>query len=135
MVETTIQMRFADVDMLGHVNNVNLQHYFDLGKTSYYIDVLHIGVCWKKVGFIQKATHTVFEAQARYGEPLVVQSRIEKIGRTSMTMYQEIVNGDTREKKAYSHSVLVVFDFEEQLPVPVPPAWRQAIESYEGKTF
>ena len=29
--ETDIQIRFDDIDMLGHVNNVNLQHYFDLG--------------------------------------------------------------------------------------------------------
>ena len=32
MTTTPIQMRFADVDMLGHVNNVNQQHYFDVGK-------------------------------------------------------------------------------------------------------
>lgn len=35
MIETKIQMRFADVDMLGHVNNVNQQHYFDLAKATF----------------------------------------------------------------------------------------------------
>ena len=32
MTTTPIQMRFADVDMLGHVNNVNQQHYLDVYK-------------------------------------------------------------------------------------------------------
>lgn len=128
-------MRFGDVDMLGHVNNVNLQHYFDLGKTDYYIDVLNISVNWEKIGFIQKATSTVFEAQTRYGEPIAVRSRVEKIGRTSMTMYQEIVNHETQEVKAYSHSTLVVFDFEEQVSTPVPELWRASIERFEEKTF
>lgn len=35
MIETQIQMRFADIDVLGHVNNVNQQHYFDLGKSTF----------------------------------------------------------------------------------------------------
>lgn len=35
MIETQIQMRFADIDVLGHVNNVNQQHYFDLGKCDF----------------------------------------------------------------------------------------------------
>ena len=40
MIETKIQMRFADIDVLGHVNNVNQQHYFDLGKCDFYKQVL-----------------------------------------------------------------------------------------------
>ena len=31
-IESDIQIRFADADSLGHINNVNLQHYFDVGK-------------------------------------------------------------------------------------------------------
>lgn len=40
MTTTPIQMRFADVDMLGHVNNVNQQHYFDVGKSDFFAQVL-----------------------------------------------------------------------------------------------
>lgn len=32
---TPIQKRFADLDMLGHVNNANQQHYFDVGKNDF----------------------------------------------------------------------------------------------------
>ncbi len=35
-------MRFADVDMLGHVNNVNQQHYFDVGKSDFFRSVLDL---------------------------------------------------------------------------------------------
>ena len=132
MVETVIQMRFADVDQLGHVNNVNLQHYFDLGKTGYYNEVMTARIDWRKKAFIQKATNTVFEAQTRMGEPVVVRSKVEKVGTTSFTMYQEIVNGETGERKAYSHSVLVMFDFERQEKIPVPDEWRRTIADFEG---
>jgi len=135
MVETPIQMRFADVDQLGHVNNVNLQHYFDIGKTDYYMQILHLTINWKKTGFIQKATNTVYEAQTRMGEPIVVRSKVEKVGTTSFGMYQEIVNKDTGELKAYSHSTLVMFDFEKQEKIPVPTEWRKAISDFEKTEF
>ncbi len=130
--ETPIQMRFADVDRLGHVNNVNLQHYFDLGKTDYYDRVIGLqDDCWETIGFIQKATNSVFEAQTRMDEPVVVTTRVEKVGTTSMTVYQEILNGRTRQLKAYSTSVLVAFDFARQVSIPVPEAWRRAIEEFQ----
>jgi Predicted thioesterase len=132
MVEVAVQMRFADVDQLGHVNNVNLQHYFDLGKTEYYLRVLKLTIDWHGEGFIQKATHTVYEAQTRLGEPIVVLSKVEKIGTTSFSMYQEIRNKETDELKAYSRSTLVMFDFEKQEKIPVPDGWRTAISVYEG---
>jgi len=131
-VETPIQMRFADVDRLGHVNNVNLQHYFDLGKTDYYLRVFDLSIDWQKIGLIQKATNTVFEAQTRMCEPVVVTTRVERVGNTSMTIYQEILNADTRELKARSTSALVAFDFEEQRSIPVPDDWRRAIEKHES---
>ena len=39
-IESDIQIRFADADSLGHINNVNLQHYFDVGKMEFYEKVL-----------------------------------------------------------------------------------------------
>ncbi|MDR0954742.1 MAG: acyl-CoA thioesterase [Rikenellaceae bacterium] len=135
MVETAIQMRFADVDQLGHVNNVNLQHYFDVGKTGYYDRVLGRPVDWRRNAFIQRATVSEFVAQTRYAEPLVVRSKVEKIGTTSFTMYQEIVNPETEELKAFSRSTLIMFDFIEQHKIPMPEAWRKAISAYEGQDF
>jgi acyl-CoA thioester hydrolase len=131
MVEIDIQMRFADIDQMRHVNNVTIQHYFDLGKTGYYDEVLQKPVDWRRNAFIQRATQSSFEAQIHYGEPIVVRTRVEKIGTTSFTMYQEVLNRETRELKAYSRSTLVMFDFERQEKIPVPNEWRKAIATYE----
>lgn len=135
MVETPVQMRFADVDQLGHVNNVNLQHYFDIGKTGYYNEVLKTPVNWRKNAFIQRATNSEFLAQTRYEEPIVVRTKVEKVGTTSFTMYQEIVNLENGEIKAFSRSTLVMFDFEAQVKIPMPEVWRRAISEYEGVEF
>ena len=38
---TAIQMRFNDIDMLGHLNNTSYFEMFDLGKNDYFVKVKH----------------------------------------------------------------------------------------------
>ena len=85
MTTTPIQMRFADVDMLGHVNNVNQQHYFDVGKSDFVAQVLDPAPNWKQEGLITVSTYNDYLAQIRYGEPIAVLTRIEKVGNKSFT--------------------------------------------------
>ena len=63
MIVTKIQIRFADIDVLGHVNNVNLQHFFDQGKVDYIQKVLGLSGVWRKEGFVQARTETDYLAQ------------------------------------------------------------------------
>ena len=124
MTTTPIQMRFADVDMLGHVNNVNQQHYFDVGKSDFFAQVLDPAPNWKQDGLITVSTYNDYLAQIRYGEPIAVLTRIEKVGNKSFTLFQQIVNTATQEVKTQSRSVLVAFDFVAQVSIPLLEPWR-----------
>lgn len=126
ITETDIQIRFADVDILGHVNNVNLQHYFDLGKSGYFKEVMGIGNAWSGIGTITASTSTLYMAQTRIDEPVYVETRIEKIGNKSFTFFQRLLSRDNGELKAESRSIMVAFDFSVQTSVPVPEEWRIA---------
>ncbi len=119
-------MRFADVDMLGHVNNVSQQQYFDVGKSDFFERVLDPKPDWSKEGLITVSTSNDYLAQIHYGEPIAVLTGIEKVGNKSFTLFQQIVNIDTREVKSQSHSVLVAFDFEDQVSIPLPQPWRES---------
>ena len=119
-------MRFADVDMLGHVNNVNQQHYFDVGKSDFVAQVLDPAPNWKQEGLITVSTYNDYLAQIRYGEPIAVLTRIEKVGNKSFTLFQQIVNTATQEVKTQSRSVLVAFDFVAQVSNPVLEPWRKS---------
>lgn len=125
--ETDIQIRFADIDMLGHVNNVNLQHYFDLGKSAFYRDALSVeAVPGMDIYPIVASTQNSYLAQTRHNERIYVETSMPRIGNKSMTLLQRIISRDTGEIKAESHSVMVAFDFTGQVSVPVPDAWRRA---------
>ena len=126
MTTTPIQMRFADVDMLGHVNNVNQQHYFDVGKSDFFAQVLDPAPNWKQEGLITVSTYNDYLAQIRYGEPIAVLTRIEKVGNKSFTLFQQIVNTATQEVKTQSRSVLVAFDFVAQVSIQLLEPWRKS---------
>ena len=126
-IETKIQMRFTDTDLLGHVNNINLLNYFEVGKWEYLTGVLRLSPGWKEESCILKSTSATYEAQTRMGENLVVHTQVEKMGNKSITFSQRLFNKDTDETKAFCTSTLVAFNFIRQESIPIPEAWREAI--------
>ncbi|MFI3331397.1 MAG: thioesterase family protein [Rikenellaceae bacterium] len=124
-VETNIQIRFADVDSLQHVNNVNLQHYFDLGKTDYFAKVLDLVEYTAKESFIIASTACQFIGQVRFSDDIYVSTQVEKIGSKSITLFQQIICHNSGEVRAECRAVMVAFNFESQQSFPVYDAWRE----------
>lgn len=81
---------------------------------------------WKQEGLITVSTYNDYLAQIRYGEPIAVLTRIEKVGNKSFTLFQQIVNTATQEVKTQSRSVLVAFDFVAQVSIPLLEPWRKS---------
>ncbi|MFR9603566.1 MAG: thioesterase family protein [Rikenellaceae bacterium] len=132
MIKTDIQVRFSDIDMLGHVNNVVLQQYYDLGKTSYLSDVLALSGLWKDVSYIVVNTNTNYMGEVFGDRKFHVTTRISRIGSKSITFVQEIVDSVTEVVKSRSESVLVAFDLKTREGILVSDDHRQKIEAHEG---
>ena len=45
---TEIQVRFADIDVLGHVNNAIYLSYFEMTRVHYFNELLGESWDWKK---------------------------------------------------------------------------------------
>lgn len=128
-----IQIRFNDIDPLGHINNSQYFSYFDLGKTMYFEELRGLAINWLE-GFIVIAHMDVdFLRPIFYKEPITVDSKITKLGEKSGVFLQQIRNTATGEIKCRCESVFVTFDAETQKPVPINHLWRAAISKFEGK--
>ena len=128
VLETEIQKRFSDVDPFQHVNNVSQQMYFDVGKMEYYEQVLGDEVLLGDLRIITVSTSTSYMGQIRFEDRIAVTTCVERIGTKSLTLLQRIV-ADDGTVRSQSRSVMVAFDFEAQQSVPVPDAWRRALEA------
>ncbi len=131
MIKKEIQIRFTDIDMLGHVSNIFIQQYYDIGKMSYFTDVMGMPFLWKKEAFIVVAINNNYIGEIKAEEQIVINTKVVKVGSKSITFLQEIVNSMTLEIKGRSESVLVAFDLEERKSFEIYQHWREKIEKHE----
>ena len=125
---TPVQKRVSGVDSFMHVNNIWQQSYFDMGKTSFYSQVLGITGVFDKLRIITASTHTDYYGQVRLMDDIIVTTDVSRIGNKSMTLHQRIMCGD--KCLTESSSVMVAFDFETQQTVAIPDSWREKLEEY-----
>lgn len=128
VTSTEIQMRFADIDILGHVNNVNLQHYFDLGKSDFFHTAFGLEVAQRKFTLIIVSTNNSYMEQTRMGDKIHVETSLESIGNKSITIFQRIVGSTDSVVRAESRTTLVAFDLVSQRSIAVPESWRKVLE-------
>ena len=128
-ITTEIQQRFADADTLGHINNIHLQEYFDLGKMELYTTLLGNRIDWRGVNLVLVSIKTDMMRQTRLGDDIIVESWVEKIGTKSMTVRQRLINRADGVANAECSTVVVCFDFASQRAIPFPDEWRAILEN------
>lgn len=130
-----VQMRFNDVDVLGHVNNSVYFTYFDLGKTAYFTTIRKGDIDWGKPDLVVANVNCNFYCPMFFGEPVQVVTRVESIHEKSFKMHQRIVNVMTKEVKSECVTVMVAFDSSTQSSALLPEKWVKSICEYEGKNL
>ncbi|HEY0444587.1 MAG TPA: thioesterase family protein [Candidatus Limnocylindrales bacterium] len=138
-----VEIRFADTDAMGHVNNGNYLTYCEIARAAYYEAVtgrpLPLGVHGAEEGMILAEVRVTYRAPAFYGETLTVETRVVRIGRTSFSMEHRLTAPDSRYGSARliatADSVLVTYDYTAARPIPVPIALVDAIERFEGRSL
>lgn len=126
-----IQIRFNDIDSLGHVNNAIYLTYFDIGKSDFFQAVRKDVIDWTKIDIVVANVNIDFFAPTYLHEKLEVHTKVTSIGNKSMKMLQHLINRDTNEVKSISHSVMVGYHPELKQSKVISDEWREAIDSYE----
>ncbi|MEN9919054.1 MAG: hypothetical protein RL662_1490 [Bacteroidota bacterium] len=126
-----IQIRFNDIDALGHINNNVYLSYFDLGKIEYFENLKASYVSWTEGIVVIARVEMDFILPIFYKESIVVESKIIKIGNKSAIFLQQIRNKDTNEIKCRCTSVIVTYNPVTMSGMPIPQVWRDSISHYE----
>lgn len=122
------EVRYRDIDAMGHVNNAVYATYFEHARTSYYRDV--VGQDPADLSFMLAHIEIDFRSSVTFGDDVRVGARMASIGDKSMTT--EYIVESSGETAAEGETVQVVID-DEGVPCPVPDEWRYEILEYEGK--
>lgn len=119
-----LQVRWGDMDIFGHVNNANYFRYLEQARISWFET---IGAPSGNVGHgpILVAAACNFRIPIVYPATLEVHTYLKEPGRSSIPMYQEIVDSNhPTTLYADGDSTVVWIDYQQGKSVPLPAEVR-----------
>jgi acyl-CoA thioester hydrolase len=136
-----IEVRFADTDAMGHVNNAAYLTYCEIARAGYYEAVtgepLPLGAHGASEGMILAEARITYRTPAFYGETLTIEARVGRIGRSSFTQEFRLTAPRSRYGEArlvaVSDSTQVMYDYTAERPIAMSDALAAAIEAFEGR--
>lgn len=128
-----LQIRFNDIDILGHLNNTVYFSFYDTGKAYYLEAVEGGGIDWQRVESVVANVDCAFIDSIYFGTEIEVLTRCERLGERSFTLFQMIVDKKSGKIKSVCRSVMVSIDPETKHSIPLPAKWRDGIMAYEGE--
>ena len=135
--KTPVQIRFKDVDMMGHVNNANFLTYVEDARLKYFEDVTGKDSDWShQKGLILGRIEINYKLPMHYKDIISVYSKCSRIGNKSFDLSWIIAResklNEENEILAYGVAVLVCYNYEQKKSMEISHERKQQIEKYEG---
>ncbi|MGE3267689.1 MAG: acyl-CoA thioesterase [Chloroflexota bacterium] len=126
-----VEVRFRDIDVLGHVNHVVYLSFVEQVRTEYFYEILGIRVpSGNPTAFVIATVNCEYLQPLGWGEQVDVGWRFTRLGRSSADYIFELTRG--QEVVARGNGVMVNADPVAGRSAPIPDAWREALSRFEG---
>ena len=120
--ETTVEIRFADIDAMGHVNNAVYFSYFEQARMAYFKERVARIWDWNEDGVIVARNEIDYVFPVFLNDRMVIRLWVEHDGSKSFTVCYRVVVGE--RLCATGKSVLVCFNHKNKATQVLPEAWR-----------
>ncbi len=127
---TTLEVRWRDLDALGHVNNAVYFTYLEQARFQYLRELGLIPSDPFGIGMILAEARCQFKSPLELGERVTIHTRVSEL-RNSSFIFEYRIEGEDGRVAATARSVQVCYDYQNQRSVPIPDKWREAITAYE----
>jgi acyl-CoA thioester hydrolase len=135
---TPVEIRFADIDAFGHVNNAKHFTYMEQARISYFNQVAGQKVEWSKQGVILARATMDYKLPIFLKDTLVVYTRCSKIGSKSFDL-EAMLTRKTQDNRievvAMGTTILVAYDYQKGKAIQVPDEWRKSLSEFEKRNL
>lgn len=127
---TTLEVRWRDLDALGHVNNAVYFTYLEQARIHY---LQELGLSFRDlqdVGIILAEATCTYHSPLSLGERVTIWIRVSEL-RNSSFIFEYRMEGEDGRLAATARTVQVCYDYAARRAIPIPDHWRAAITAYE----
>jgi len=125
-----LEVRWRDLDALGHVNNAVYFNYLEEARLRYMREMGATVDSPADVSVIIAEVQCQYKSPLGLGERATILARVSELRNSSFIFEYQILGGDGR-LAATARTVQVCYDYQAARPVPIPDRWRAAIAAYE----
>src|SRR5258708_326085 len=115
---TKVEVRFADMDSFGHVNNASFLTFIEQARIKYFDDISGWHYDASKEGVILARASLNFICPLHFKETISVLTMCTHIGTKSISLVHRIIAGE-KDEVATAESVVVAFDYSVMKSIPV----------------
>lgn len=125
------QLRFNDIDILGHLNNTVYFSLYDLGKAKYMEEAGLREPGPAAPTSVIADVHCSYFKPVHYGDEIYIETSCCEVGDKHFTLDQEMVDGDG-EVRSKCRTVMVYIDPATGKAAPLPEDYRKKINEFES---
>jgi len=119
--QTSINVRFRDLDILNHVNNAVFSTYFEEARIRFIQAIPEFNKSMSEGhSFVLVHLDLNFLKPVLYGDDIIIGSSIKSIGNSSVTGIQAIFSGKDQTVKAVAETTGVWFNLKQEKPAKLP---------------
>lgn len=122
--ESYLDVRWSDLDILGHVNNVTYLTYFENARAEWIHDLGGL-TAEDGLSLVVVQTNISYKNSATHPASLKVVTSIQRIGNSSMTLHQSLQDRDGGTIYSEAEVTLVWVNMAENKPCAVPDFIKQ----------
>jgi len=126
-----IEVRFADIDVMGHVNNAVYLNYFEQARMHFFRAVIGKEWDWINSGILLARNEIDYVSPTVLTDELQLETRCSRIGTKSLDFEYVafVITSNEKVIRAKGKSVLVCYDYQKKQTIEVPKEWREKLTS------
>jgi acyl-CoA thioester hydrolase len=130
-----VPVRWGDMDLLGHVNNIIYLQYFETARIEYMVraGLGPPGPAWRDHGFIVASLNCHYRAPVTYPDTVSAGARVSALGDDRMVIEHAVFSPKLDRVAAEGDALLISYEYASGRRIPIPQGFRNAILTLEGR--
>ena len=129
-MKLSIEVPYADIDAMGHLNNVASVRYLEWARQKYWL-AMRGSMNVKDIDFVVARTEVDYRSSARLGEVLGLEVHVSRMGNSSFDFSYRLTGPDGR-LVVEAKTIQVCYDWDKDASKPLSAGRRAEIERFEA---